>query len=232
MRRLEPLLKHALEDTMFDRLLNIMRGFAIPVLASLSLVLTVAGGTALAQIQTAPLTTAQQMNDHDINRTELNNFDEYLDNHPGVHRQLNQNPSLINNPQYLSQHPHLQNFLNNHPGVREESAENPGQFIHRENQFMRRGGDISRGELARFDNGYLDKHPRVAQQLNRNPRLVDNPNYLRRHPQLAGYLRNHPEIRLDIRQHPYAFQRRERQYERHEGMPPHPRPMRTATRLR
>lgn len=181
-----------------------------------------AGPMASAQTQApepaaAPASTsAAAPNDHDINRRELNNFDEYLDNHPGVHRQLTKDPSLINNPQYLSQHPHLQNFLNNHPGVREESGENPAQFMHRENQFLRRGGDVSRGEAARADR-YFDRHPGLARQLNRNPKLVDNPEFMENHPGFQKFLQKHPEIKSDIKQNPYAFRRREHQYEHHEG---------------
>ncbi|GEM_PF-3264353 len=78
---------------------------------------------------------------------------------------------------------------------------------------------IDRSELARFDNQYLDKHPKVARQLNRNPRLVDNPAYMRNHPHLAHYLKNHPAIRRNLRQHPYAFRNRERQHEHHENHP-------------
>ncbi|MGH9431743.1 MAG: hypothetical protein ACRD3T_09385 [Terriglobia bacterium] len=79
---------------------------------------------------------------------------------------------------------------------------------------------IKGGEVARFDNQYLDNHPRVARELNRNPRLVDNPAYLKKHPQLAHYLKNHPAIRRNIRQHPYAFRNRERQYQHHENRGP------------
>ena len=78
---------------------------------------------------------------------------------------------------------------------------------------------INRGQFARFDKQYLDKHPKVARELNRNPRLVDNPAYLRKHPQLTHYLKNHPAIRHNMRQHPDAFRNRERRYERHENRP-------------
>ncbi|HLI34867.1 MAG TPA: hypothetical protein VKW70_07470 [Terriglobia bacterium] len=185
---------------------------------SLCLILLAAGGMALAQTATP----APAPQDNDINRRELRNFDEYLDNHPGVHHQLNQNPSLINDPQFLAQHPHLQNFLNNHPGVNEEIKENPQQFMNRENRFLRNGGDVSRAEAARADR-YFDRHPELAEQLRKNPKLVDNPQFMQNHPGFAKFLQNHPEIREDIKQHPYAFQKRERQYERHEG-PEHPNP--------
>jgi hypothetical protein len=154
--------------------------------------------------------------DNDINRTELNNFDQYLDDHPGVARQLQRNPSLINDPTFLSQHPDLQTFLNNHPGVREEIKENPRQFMNRERRFERNGGDISRAEAAKADQ-FLDSHPEIAEQLQKHPRLIDNPQYLQKHPELQEFLKNHPEVREDWREHPRAFMKRQRQYERHEG---------------
>jgi hypothetical protein len=152
-----------------------------------------------------------------INRTELNNFDRFLDTHPWDRKAISQNPSLLNNPQFLSTHPHLQTFLNNHPGVSRQVQLNPNRFVNHEKMFERRGEDINRGELARFDRQYLDKHPQVARQLNRNPRLVDNPQFMQKHPGLQRYFKNHPEIRQDIREHPYAFRNRERQYERQEN---------------
>lgn len=181
----------------------------------------IAGGFASAQTEpaqqaaTAPSASATP-NDNDISRRELNNFDGYLDNHPGVHRQLTKDPSLINNPQFLAQHPHLQNFLNNHPGVKEESSENPAQFMHRENRFLRNGGDVSRGEAGRADR-YFDQHPEIARQLNRNPKLVNNPEFMENHPGFQKFLQNHPQIRDDMKQNPYAFRKREHQYEHHEG---------------
>lgn len=215
------------------RILETGQRYALPLAASLfvAVVLVVVNSRSAGAQTTAPepapgSTSTAAPNDHDINRRELNNFDDYLDKHPGVHRQLTQNPSLINDPQFLSQHPRLNNFLSHHPGVKEESSENPQQFMHRENQFLRRGGDVSRGEAARADR-YFDQHPALARQLQKNPKLVDNPEFMENHPGFQKYLQNHPEVREDIKQNPYAFRRRERQYERREGreriVPPRPR---------
>ena len=79
---------------------------------------------------------------------------------------------------------------------------------------------ITRREAANADN-YLDRHPRIARQLQRDPRLIDNPHYVADHPSLQGYLRNHPEVREDWKERPYAFEKRERQYERHEYRKPY-----------
>ncbi len=166
--------------------------------------------TGMAAAQAAPATR-----DNDINRTELTRFDNFLDDHPAVGKELRQNPALVNDPNYVAAHPELKEFLGNHPGVREEIRENPSQFMNRETRFERKGGDINRGEAGRFDE-FLDSHPAIARDLRKNPSLVNNREYVENHPELGGFLRSHEEIREDLRQHPRAFIKRERQYEAHE----------------
>ena len=60
------------------------------------------------------------------------------------------------------------------------------------------------GPVGRFDNGYLDEHPEVAEQLGHDPRLVDNPRFLANHPGLDEYFKNHPEVRSDLQTIPTA----------------------------
>jgi len=175
--------------------------------------------SAVAQSPTAAPWPSSTTWDNDINRTELNNFDRYLDDHPEVARELRNNPRLIDNPNWLAQHPSTQQFLNSHPGVRQQLAENPNRFVNREERFERNGGDISRREAANADS-YLDRHPEIAHQLQRDPRLIDNPNYVASHRSLQSYLQDHPEVRHDWKQHPYAFEKRQRQYEHHEYRKP------------
>ncbi len=71
------------------------------------------------------------------------------------------------------------------------------------------------GPIARFDNGYLDEHPEVTEQLCHDPHLVDNPQFMAAHPGLIEYFHNHPEIRAEIRNHPDRFMAREHYYENH-----------------
>src|SRR5258708_7966739 len=63
----------------------------------------------------------------------------------------------------------------------------------------------SAGAVARFDQGYLDQHPEVAQQLAGRPGLVDNPQYLANHPGLDAYLAAHPIVRTELQTHPNRF---------------------------
>ncbi len=197
--------------------------FALAMLA----VILVAGMAALAGAQQAgssqtptpaPMATSdtKPANDYDINRRELHNFDVFLDNHPKIAKDLKSNPGLANDPNYLSQHPQLQQFLSKHPGVKEELHENPNRFVNRERGFERSGKDVTRGELRNFD-GFLDKHPEVEEDLRKNPSLADNPEYLAKHPEFKEFLENHPGVRGELKEHPRYFEKRERRFERHEG---------------
>ncbi len=192
--------------------------FPLAIVLGLSLIWTASEGSALAQTQVKSTggTTPSPVQDKDITRPELRNFDRFLDEHPNVTKELNNNPSLINNPAWLSKHPQLQTFLKNHPGVREEMKENPGRFMQRERRYEGEGRDISRGELGRFDR-FLDSHPKVAEELRKDPKLIDNKEFVENHPELREFLKNHPRVREDLKEHPRAFMGRERHYERHEG---------------
>jgi hypothetical protein len=79
-------------------------------------------------------------NDNKITGPELYNFDRFLDAHPQVEQQLRRNPSLANDPNYLRQHPGLQQFLSTHPGVRSQLQQNPQRFVNRERVYDRRTG--------------------------------------------------------------------------------------------
>jgi hypothetical protein len=193
---------------------------SLPTLFLLTVLLfTLVTGAVAQSPNTEPPLPNTGTNDHDINRTELYNFDRYLDDHPGVSRELKNNPNLINDPNWLAQHPSTQQFLQNHPGVKEEIRENPTQFMNRENRFERNGGDVSRAEAAKADD-FLDDHQQVARQLRQNPKLIDDPQYLAVHPGLKNFLASHPEVKEDWKQHPNAFMKRQRQYEHHEGKKP------------
>ena len=151
----------------------------------------------------------------DVTRTEIENFDVFLDGHAAIARQLRSNPSLVNNEEYVENHPALQKYLENHPNLREELQENPGAFVRQSERFegseaRRPSGDhdrdFSRANAAGFDM-FLDNHPDIARQLTNNPSLADNPKYLRHHPALQQFLQAHPNVRAELRENPQAVLR-------------------------
>jgi YHS domain-containing protein len=151
-------------------------------------------------------------------------MDRFMDGHPEIAEQLRKNPSLVNNREFVENHPALQEYLQSHPEVREEFKENPNAFMRQENRYDRheddrdrghRDGDTTRRELASMDR-FMDGHPEIAEQLRKNPSLVNNREFVENHPALQEYLQKHPEVREEFKENPNAFMRQENRYDRHE----------------
>ena len=172
-----------------------------------------------AGAQTVPSQGTMSAADNDTTHGELARFDQFLDSHREVAEQLRKDPSLVNNEDFVKNHPDLQAYLQEHPGIREEIRENPNAFMHQEDRFDRheddRDRDTTRGELARFDQ-FLDSHREIAEQLRKDPSLVNNEDFVKNHPDLQAYLQEHPGIREEIRENPNAFMHQEDRFDRHE----------------
>jgi hypothetical protein len=136
----------------------------------------------------------------------------YLDQHPEVAERLGRNPRLVDNPQFLANHPGMDQYFKNHPEIREELQNHPDRFMAREHNYERRGERSGPRPLATTDR-YMDSHPKVAQQLGKNPGLIDNSGYIAKHPGLHEYLQNHPTARRDWKSHPYRYMAAECHYD-------------------
>jgi hypothetical protein len=158
--------------------------------------------------------------DRDINRQELARFNQFLDTHRETAEQLRKDPSLVDNQEFVRNHPALQTYLREHPELSAQLKQAPNAFLHQEDRYDRsqgdRDGDINRQELARF-NQFLDSHREVADQLRKDPSLVDNQEFIRNHPALQAYLQDHPELREQIKSNPNAFMQLEAGYNRYEN---------------
>src|ERR1700721_2963952 len=148
----------------------------------------------------------QSAHDSDITRQELALFDQFLDSHREIAEQVRQNPSLVNNDQFVKNHPALQTFMQQHPSVREELKENPKAFMHEEARYDRREDQRMHEERVHF-NQFLDSHREIAEQLRKNPKLINDETYVKGHPELQAYLQDHPEFRETVRKDPDAFTR-------------------------
>jgi phage-related protein len=140
---------------------------------------------------------------------ELQAFDNFLDAHPAIDRDLWESPTLAGNPTYLAANPELRTFLQTHPGVREEIAKSPRFFVRRTEAFDRTNKDITLAEVRSFD-AFLDTHPALEKDLERDPALIRDPRYLASHPELREYLNRHPAVAADLRESPRVFMWRER----------------------
>jgi hypothetical protein len=158
--------------------------------------------------------------DPDITRQEVATFDAYLDQHPALARQLQANPGLVDNEEFVEHHPDFAGFIRAHPRVREELREHPGQFVYARDHFewsesvewSESADAIPTDQAAALDR-YLDNHRDVAEALRLNTGLVRNDDFMEEHPTLAQFLENHPNLRGHIQGHPGIYMRREGHYQ-------------------
>ena len=148
-----------------------------------------------------------------INRTELANMDHFMDSHPEIAEQLKKDPSLVDNKQFVSSHPALQEFLANHPGVRQEMDQHPDAFMNREERYDRREDMRDAAVMDRF----MDSHPEVAEQLRKDPSLVDNKQFVKSHPEFQEFLATHPQVSQEYKANPSEFVQQEGRFDAREG---------------
>jgi hypothetical protein len=181
------------------------------------------GTPAFAQV--VPAQQSGTVQDADTTRREIESFDQFLDQHLDIARQVREKPSLVNDEQFVNDHPALADYLNQHPAVREKIRENPSAFMQQEGRFERHEDDrnvvrdpdrdTTRGELASFDR-FLDQHRDIAQQVREKPSLVNDAQFVKSHPALADYLQSHPTVAEEIRENPTVFMQQETRFDQRE----------------
>jgi phage-related protein len=72
--------------------------------------------------------------DNDLSKKELQEMDHFLDKHKSIEKDLQKNPSLANDHDYLKHHKPLESFLSKNPRVGEELRENPSTFMQKQQQ--------------------------------------------------------------------------------------------------
>jgi hypothetical protein len=68
---------------------------------------------------------------------QIADADRFMNKNPQMAQELRQNPSLIDNKQYLEQHPELNQFLKNNPEIRQEWQQHPEKFTQRAEQYQK-----------------------------------------------------------------------------------------------
>jgi hypothetical protein len=63
---------------------------------------------------------------------------------------------------------------------------------------------INRKDIKEF-NQFLDKHPDIAQDLQKDPQKVNDSTYISSHPELSKWLDKHSNIREELKANPSAF---------------------------
>jgi len=69
------------------------------------------------------------------NHPAVTDFNHFFDSHPEVARELSADPHLIDNPNYLRNHPELRDYLWSHPLVASAFRSRPDQFVRDEHVY-------------------------------------------------------------------------------------------------
>ena len=148
--------------------------------------------------------------------SQVNALDSFMDAHPVIAKQLEANPSLINDKKYLNDNPDLVTFLRDHPDLRLDWRSNPQAAMNAlaavdaaqaKAQAKatvvsdRQNDDLSRAQVTTLD-GFMDSHPAITKQLEANPALIDDRAYLSDHPELVVFLRDHADLAQGWRSNP------------------------------
>jgi hypothetical protein len=146
--------------------------------------------------------------DRDNNRADIALFNKFLDSHREIAEQVRKDPSLVNNRQFVQDHPALQAYLQNDPGLRQDLRQDPNAFMQEESRFNRRENwndrDTSHQHMAEFG-GFLGGHTDIAKDVSKNPSVVKNHEYMQQHPELNAYLNAHPDVRDELMMNPTSF---------------------------
>lgn len=183
--------------------------YVLSTLALSSLVWAAPAGAQSQGMTPQTQQTAPQQAPGDVTRADLSTMYAFMDSHPDIAQELQKDPSLVDNRQYLADHPQLEQLLASHPELRDAIKSNPNAYMRQQDRFDR-GKD--RTEVATFDE-FLDHHPEIAEQLKKDPSLIDNRKWVAEHQSLQSFLADHPELREAFRDHPNAFMRQEDRYD-------------------
>jgi hypothetical protein len=153
----------------------------------------------------------------DNDRRDVASFDRFLDGHREIAEQARKDPSLLDNRDFVRNHPALQTYLQDNPGVRDQIRQDPNAFMRQENAFDRdsnlrnRDRDPMHDHMADFG-GFLRSHSDVQRDVARDPSCVKDNGYVQNHADLNAYLNTHPDVRAELMANPQSFVHGAQQY--------------------
>lgn|SRR5581483_5783805 len=157
------------------------------------------------------------------NRGEMMEFQYFLNSRPGLAAALQDDPSLANNQNFLSQHYDLVDFLNAHPDVQHALQSDATGFMRRMGRLSESSFTASQGSWNAPGNQlqmqetqdwvrFMNEHPWIANKLRQNPSLATSRDFLNGNRPLAQFLDAHPYVQSQFRADPNGFMGRAQAY--------------------
>lgn len=174
------------------------------------------------QLAMTDLTRFDAATSSPLSRADIRSINDFMNANPEIAKQLDANPSLINDSSYLQSHPALATYLHDHPDITQDWQSKPEMAMNQLARFdaaqagatspgghnpqgSNPGSDdaMSRRQAVALD-AFLDAHPTLGDQLQSNPSLIDNRTFLSDHPELVAFLQSNPNLAQDWRSNPQA----------------------------
>lgn len=146
----------------------------------------------------------------DISDRDLRSWEEFLDSHDAVARELSQSPELLNDTNYARRNSELNDWLYEHREAARVIKANPRKYARRdENPSPGAPAQPAVEEIREFES-FLDREWETANALYREPELINDRTFLRDNPSLAVWLRDHPRMARALRERPRDYLWRQR----------------------
>ena len=153
---------------------------------------------------------------------EIRDLRQFLNDHSWLAQQLQNDPSLANNQDFLNGNPEFAQFLSDHPSVQRGLQANAAGYIRRAQRYGQTGPEMGSNwnswnnqannqEMSDF-NHFLTSHPWIANKLRGNPSLANNQDFLHDNPPLPQFLNSHPFAQAQMKSDPGAFMQRARDF--------------------
>jgi hypothetical protein len=139
-------------------------------------------------------------------------WDDFLDDHRVIARDLSRNPDLVNDTRYVHDHEPLDDWFHEHREAAAIIMANPNAYISQSSRSSEPGSDYGQpteSDIQSFEQ-YLDRNWEVADALYREPDLIKSRGFLRDNPSLEDWMRAHPAAARAIRERPQDYLWRQR----------------------
>ena len=155
--------------------------------------------------------------DNEVTSTRLTDrqrrsWDDFLDDHRAIARDLSRNPDLVNDTRYVHDHEPLDDWFHEHREAAAIIMANPNTYITRSSRSSESDPDYGQpteSDIQSFEQ-YLDRNWEVADALYREPDLIKSRGFLRDNPSLDDWMRAHPAAARAIRERPQDYLWRQR----------------------
>jgi hypothetical protein len=164
-------------------------------------------------LELPPAAKAQSWNrNNQVGTAELRSFDGFLRNHPWIAQKLREQPSRVNDKDFVNDNNELKEWLRDYPAAAQAFRADPRGFMERERSFQSSGGGSDFGNAASFD-AFLQEHRWIADKLWEQPSRVNDEDFVNGNPELKQWLREHPAAAHAFHSDPKGFMERERSFQ-------------------